>query len=291
MADSATSVLTSEPAPASAAAPAPAATPVVASAPPAVNAFDWKSHGISDEDIGYIQTKAYQGPADVLKALRGAEKLIGLDKIPMPRDDADTEGWNRVFTRLGRPESADKYDLGKLPDNADKEYIGAMLKSMHAAGASQKVVSAAFKAQMDFQAARDATALKAREVRDTEQFAQLRTEWGNGYDTQVEHARRAIREQGIGKETLNQIESALGPGAMIKIFAGFGSKFAEDTGVAGQGDGDPGRMTPQMALHRIEQLKADKEWVRKYTQGNPSERALALKEMQQLQDAAFPKGT
>lgn len=291
MADSATDMLTATPDQGTPATPTHAPVAPAAPAQPAAapGAFDWKQHGIeAAEDLGYLQTKAYKGPADLLKALRGAESLIGLDKLPMPKDDTDTEGWNRVFTRLGRPDSADKYDLGKLPDNADKEYIGAMLKSMHAAGASQKVVSAAFKAQLEFENARQANTAKQREVRDNEQFTQLKTEWGNGYDTQVEHARRAIREQGVPKETLAQIEDAIGPGAMVKLFAGFGSKFAEDTGPRGNGEGDFGKLTPQMAKHQIAQRLADKEWVRKYTNGTPAERELTRKEMEQLQQAAAP---
>lgn len=251
--------------------------------------FDWKANGVTaDEDIGYLQTKAYKGPADVLKALRSAETLIGRDKIPMPKDDTDTEGWNRVFARLGRPESADKYDLGKLPDNADKEYIGAMLKSMHAAGASQKVVSAAFKAQLEFEQSRQTAAATQRQVRDTEQMATLRQEWGKGFDTQVEHGRRAIREQGIPKETLSAIEEAIGPAKMVKLFAGYGSKFAEDHGVNNQGEGSFGRLTPQQAKFQISQLMADPEFVRKYTNGTNAEREFTKKQMQQLQEAAAP---
>lgn len=304
MADSASDMLAGSPAPAPASAAAPEPSGEVIGAAGVTNVtqggdataagatqpgFDWQKLGgvTADEDIGYLQTKAYKTPADVLKALRSAEKLIGLDKIPMPKDDLDTEGWNRVYTRLGRPESPDQYDI-KLPDNVDKPFVDHMLKAMHGAGASQKLVQAALKAQLDFENARTEEVTKARELQLAEDWKSLKSEWGNGYDTQVEHARRAIRENGIDKDTLGKIEEAIGPKAMLKLFAGYGSKFAEDNTGIGDGTGGFGKLTPQQAKYKIETLKADKEWVRKYTQGSPAERELAMKEMRELQEAANP---
>lgn len=304
MADSASDLLAGTPAPAPAAAPAapPAGdtigpngntTVVQGGNAPAADApqpgFDWQKLGgvTADEDIGYLQTKAYKTPADVLKALRSAEKLIGLDKIPMPKDDLDTEGWNRVYSRLGRPESPDKYDL-KLPDNVDKPFVDHMLKAMHEAGASQKLVQSALKAQLEFETQRSEEFAKQRELQVAEDWKTLKSEWGNGYDTQVEHARRAIRENGVDTDTLNKIEEAIGPKAMLKLFAGYGSKFAEDTTAMSDGTGNFGKLTPQQAKYKISQLLADKEWVRKYTQGSPAERELTMKEMKELQEHANP---
>jgi hypothetical protein len=69
---------------------------------------------ISDPEVlGYIQKKGWSAPADIVQGYRNLEKLVGNEKVPLSKGEQDTEGWERVFTALGRPSTPDAY---KLPD-------------------------------------------------------------------------------------------------------------------------------------------------------------------------------
>jgi hypothetical protein len=40
---------------------------------------------------------------------RNLGKLIGNEKVPLPKGGQGTEGWERAFTALGRPSTPDAY--------------------------------------------------------------------------------------------------------------------------------------------------------------------------------------
>ncbi len=52
---------------------------------------------ISDPEVlGYIQKKGWSAPADIVQGYRNLEKLVGNEKVPLPRGEQDAEGWERV---------------------------------------------------------------------------------------------------------------------------------------------------------------------------------------------------
>ena len=62
------------------------------------------------------------------KSYINATKMIGQDKLVIPNNNSTEEAWNEVYTKLGRPESADKYSLDaksevvNLDENAIKQF-------------------------------------------------------------------------------------------------------------------------------------------------------------------------
>ena len=56
-----------------------------------------------DENKGLAELKAWNTADNMLDSHRNLEKLVGVDKLPLPKNEADKEGWDRVYTRLGRP--------------------------------------------------------------------------------------------------------------------------------------------------------------------------------------------
>ena len=52
---------------------------------------------------------------DFVKSYLHSQKLVGADKIPLPNKLATKEDWDVVYSKLGRPETADgyKYELPK----------------------------------------------------------------------------------------------------------------------------------------------------------------------------------
>lgn len=67
----------------------------------------WKDNKVDHEGLG----RSYQS----------LEKLLGYEKVPVPKSEDDAEGWERYFRAAGKPEKADDYEFKvereKLPQN------------------------------------------------------------------------------------------------------------------------------------------------------------------------------
>jgi hypothetical protein len=150
-----------------------------------------------------------------------AQRLIGADKIPMPVNPTD-EDLDRIYSRLGRPESSDGYEIAvdgnivtedvangykdiahKLrltPDQANGvlEYYRSMVNT----GQEENVQNAEYE----------------REQIET----QLRQEWGRAYEDKVQAAGRAVSEF-ASPEIL---EMRLSDGTMIGNHPDFIKAFA-----------------------------------------------------------------
>ena len=51
----------------------------------------------------FIQNKGWNDPGEMAQGYRNLEKLVGGEKVPLPKGDTDNEGWERVYKALGRP--------------------------------------------------------------------------------------------------------------------------------------------------------------------------------------------
>ncbi|MDE2020403.1 MAG: hypothetical protein KGJ13_08715, partial [Patescibacteria group bacterium] len=99
---------------------APATVPEAAPAP--VADAPWYQ-GADQETVGYLQNRGLdrktpkEAALEAIKAHREAEKFIGApaDKlVRLPKDEADTAGWEQVYGRLGVPADAKGYDFSDL---------------------------------------------------------------------------------------------------------------------------------------------------------------------------------
>ena len=95
----------------------------------------------SDEGLkGFVQTKGWDAPEKAIHSYRELEKFIGAPKdqlLRLPKDDTDTEGWDAVWNRLGRPASAAEYKL-PLPEGDSGEFAKVASTWFHEAGIPQK---------------------------------------------------------------------------------------------------------------------------------------------------------
>lgn len=216
-----------------------------------------------------VQTKGWKTPADALKSYAELERLVGANKVALPGKDAKPEDWAKFYNSLGRPETPDKYDLSGfkppegLPWNGQAQT--AMVGELHKLGLSQTQVQGALTAYAAVQGAnwqaREAAAAKAPE----QTTAALRQEWGAGYDTQMEHANRAVKA-GFGQDldAVKQIRLADGTylldnPAMAKALARLGAALSEDGGLPGaRGSSGAGAVrTPAQANAEISRIRAE----------------------------------
>lgn len=253
----------------------PPATPPAGDTPPASPPSGdkpWNDFG--DQELnGYAANKGWKDPKDLLIGYKNLEKLVGQDKIPLPKDPADTEGWNKVWDKLGRPQDPKEYGL-----KGDGEFAQEAAKIFHANGITTKQASAI--AEFYNQYAENITkASDAAFLQQSEKdITDLKVEWAGNYEPNIEIARRATREFGIDGETVSKIERALGTKELFKFFNKIGSRVMESPFKEGTPSSSFG-MDKNAALARIAELKKDAGWVKRYTTGDIE----AKQEMERLQ--------
>ena len=225
--------------------------------------------------------KGWRGPADMLTSYRALEKMLGSEKLPLPRDEADREGYERIYKALGRPETPDGY--GVVQDgSADPAFAKEAARWFHEAGLSTKQGQALAERFNEHVGRAQAMADQAFDARSSREIDDMRSVWGDRYDANIEMGRRAADRFGLDVPELNAMERAIGTRRMLTLMQKIGQGFGEHSFVAGDDRGGGFRMTPQAARARISALKADAGWARRYLNGDADARA----EMTRLQEAS-----
>ena len=272
MTDTATAALTSD----------NGGTPQGAQTTTQTTAPSW-SEGLDEETRSYVTNKGWKEPTDILSSYRHLEKFAGGSKslVEIPGENADEAARNAFYSRLGRPDAADKYEI-KMPEGASPEmtewFKGAAFKH----GLTQKQAESLYTEfngmtgtlgqQMQEQAARNSEAeLKA-----------LKGEWGQAYDKMVDSGRRAVAALGYDQASLSALEEKMGTAEMMKMFAKVGSKMGEDEFVGDRGNTAGFNLTPADAKAQIDSLKLDKDFMGQYLKGIPE----AVNKMRRLMEAA-----
>lgn len=261
-------------------------TPTVTpAAVPAVDPWFTKA-GIEDkETLDWLGAKNFPEQKSQIEAHRNLEKLLGAgERIALPKDADDKAGWDKVFTRLGRPEKAEGYGLDKI-EGADPVFSKTMGDVFHGAGISASQAKALTEAYTKFGATAQEQALVQMETKSAAEMEGLKAEWGAAYDEKLEAGRRVVKADGLSAEDLTALESVWGSAKMMKYFAKRGGEVAEDS--SPKGTLTPSlTMTPDAAKAAIANKMVDKDFLSKFTNENPKIRQPALDEMERLQKLA-----
>lgn len=240
--------------------------------------------GVDDPDLkSWLQNKGYASPKDLATAHRGLESLLGREKLPLPKDENDREGYDRVFKALGRPDDAAGYSLDKI-EGADPAFATAAAGKFHELGLSAKQGAGLAAFWQESQAQSIAAAEAAWQNQSKTEMEAWRSEAGAQYDAQVEHARRAIRAYGLDKTAVAAIERGMGTKAFMAFISKVGAQQAEDAFVSGQGKAGFS-MGADAAKGRIEMLRGDATWFNAYLNGDADKRA----EFERLHKIAYPE--
>ena len=171
------------------------------------------------------------------KSYINATKMIGQDKLVIPTNNSTEEHWDEVYTKLGRPESADKYSLDAKSEvvNLDETAIKSFAEQSHKLGLNNKQAQGIlefYKNNME------GTAQQSKIDTETAQAQaeqQLRQEWGRDFEGKVKQA-GALAKANINPEVLDMTLSngtRLGDHPeIIKGFAKIAGMMQEDKIVA-----------------------------------------------------------
>ncbi len=237
--------------------------------------------GFNDDLKGFIETKGYESPEAIATALREYDLKGDMNKVALP-DFADEAATNEFYKTLGRPDTADAYELPELPEGLpmEKETEQWKRETAFKLGLNQKQATELANSLSGMFEETIQNHSDMIEQRSIEQEKELKKEWGNDFDMRVELAKRAANEIGF-KDELPALEQALGTGKAMKLLYEVGKFYKE--GNAPDNIPNSVSMSPAMATAEINKLMADETFRKKYMQDSGAERELARARMAKLE--------
>jgi hypothetical protein len=228
---------------------------------------------------------------DLAKSYKSAATLVGMDKnyvLPLPKEDTP-EAWAPIWDKLGRPESADKYEISAPEGVQFDDGMTAKLKEVaHANGISAKAFKALAEVYGSEQAGMISTMTAQSEQQVTEWKTQLKSEFGEAYDDKISLAQEAVAKFGgdEAKEFFAKNPQFGNNPLFVKMFANLGSQIQGDT-IPSQSVGNTsGRLTPAEAQMEIAKMNADPDVFKSmYDNKHPMHKA-NLERRQKLFEAA-----
>ena len=231
---------------------------------------------------------------NLARQLVSAQELIGRSGVKRPNKE-DPEDVNRYYTELGRPESADDYNLASLrPEGLpwDESMEGTMASAFHSAGLSTEQAQAVQSRMVEVAKEQYESSQGQLEEANRAARQQLQSKWGNAYQGNIDLANRAFAAhagdamQEMANTTLSNGIKLGNWGPFIEFMASLGQKQAEH-GLIGEREGRRFTRTPDEAQREIRKLEADEDFQAAYFDGNHIEHDDAVARMSQLYKVAY----
>lgn len=196
----------------------------------------WKA-GLSNDLRGAPFMSKFEDTAEglgkAIESYANLEKLLGHEKVPIPKDEKDVEGWARYNAAMKVPAKPEGYELpdAKLPESLkgvslDKGKFASIMHANHIPPGQAKAMWDVY--QKENVSMYNQHIEELQKKLDTS-INTLRQEWGAAYDANVQVAQEVINQFSPDKETNEFITASLlsNPGA-IKWLKTVGDQFAEN---------------------------------------------------------------
>jgi len=167
------------------------------------------------------------------KSYINATKMIGQDKVVIPNNNSTDDQWNEVYSKLGRPESADKYafDINSEVVNLDEDAVNSFAEQSHKLGLNNKQAQGILDFYKNNMESSTQQSVIDTETAQAQAEQQLRQEWGRDFDGKVKQA-GALAKANINPEVLDmQLQDGTRIGdhpEIIKGFAKIANMMSED---------------------------------------------------------------
>ena len=226
---------------------------------------DWSKANWKGEYAKDPAMEKHKDPLSLIKANKELEQFVGMEKIPLPTapkegaTPAEIEKYNKqmafVYNKLGRPESADKYDVkANFPATSplDDKVMGAIKEVAFAEGMTNKQLNSVVAKYGEILTAADKV-YNDQLTRDAETaVTTIKQKWGNAFDERVAVAQKFYNTLNPKMKELFGGDQLGNNPEMLEFFYDLGTKIGEDT--IG-GSGIPLTMTPDAAKQKIQELK------------------------------------
>lgn len=236
-------------------------TPETPAAPAA--APGWKSSLSTDLRSSPLLQKFDDTPEGLSKAFEShvnLEKLLGHEKVPIPKDINDVEGWNRFSKAMGIPDKAEGYGLAdaKLPESMKGMTIdkNKFAEVAHAHKLTPDQTKGLWKVYNEINIDAYQKAMEAHQKQIVETVNRLKGEWGDAYQVNVELGQTVINKFSEDQDMNDYITAVLSQDPRgIKFLAKIGDQFAENK--IGEFQMKKFTLTAEDAQKEINAMKAD----------------------------------
>jgi len=225
---------------------------------------------VSEDQAAFIENKGWKSPVDAVTSYQNLEKFAGGSKnlVALPGDDATDEDISSFYAKLGRPDAPENYSL-QMPDGGDENLFEWFRGTAHANGLTDKQASEMFNAYQEMAEGRMTEMQDNLRAQGEQAIKDLKKEWGNAYDSQLNAGKKAVAALGYEEQELTAMEEKLGTADMLKLFAKIGDRMGEDSFEDGNSTGDTfGGMTPAAAQAELSNLRLDKGFMDRYLGGD-----------------------
>jgi hypothetical protein len=197
------------------------------------------------------------------KSYVNLERMLGHDKVPVPKTPDDKEAWEAYYKAGGRPDAPDAYEV-KRPDDMpagmtyDEEGEKFLRQFAHANGFNQTQFAAAYDTYFKREAERLQGWQQSQTQAKEEGVRSLQREHGSGFDKFLNGARVALRQYG-DDAAISKLEAAglANDPDIIRVFGKVGKELVGEQHLKGNGTSPSGPADIQQRIseHR-EKYKA-----------------------------------
>ncbi len=238
-------------------------TPVAPVTPVAPQAFSWKTN-LAPDLANSPSMKKYEdskeGFNEAVKSHLLLEKLLGYEKVPIPKGKDDTVAWDLFNKAMGIPAKPEGYGLpdAEIPDTMkgltfDKAKFAEVVHSQKLTPEAAKGLWGAY-TEMTKQAY--SKAVKDHQDTVNNLMNQMKGEWGDAYQSKIELGQMVINKFSENKETNDYITATLSKDPRgIKFLAMIGDQFAENK--VGEFKYQRHSLTPEEAQREVDSIKMD----------------------------------
>jgi hypothetical protein len=268
----------------------PAVETPVAPAPVTPQVFNWKGklgadlanaptfQKFEDNELGL--KKAFESHANL-------EKLLGHEKVPVPKDANDLEGWARYRKAFGVPDNAEGYGLAdiKLAEGIsfDKKEFSEIAHKQNLTPAQAQGL---WKTYNEIRVAEHQKLVEAFQTKVSEVANTLRKEWGDAYAAKVELGQMVINKFSDDQEMVDFLTTSFAQDPRgIKFLAKIGSQFAENK--IGSFHANRFAQSPQEAQAELEKIRANPNHPYLNPKATEKEHAEAVELVNRLETIVF----
>lgn len=259
-------------------------TPVASAAP----AFNWKTQLAPDLANAPSMKKfedTKEGFNEAVKSHLLLEKLLGYEKVPIPKSKDDTAAWEIFSKAMGIPAKPDGYGLpdAEIPESMkglsfDKAKFAEVVHQQKLTPEAAKGLWSAY-TEMTKQAY--AKALKDQQDKVTGTINQLRGEWGDAYQSKIELGQMVINKFSENQETNDYITAVLSKDPNgIRFLAKIGDQFAENK--IGDFRYQRHSLTPEEAQAEWDSIRRDANHPYNNEKASQAERDRAIQRVNEL---------
>lgn len=220
-----------------------------------------------EENRSFITSKGYKSADDMVVALQATENMISL-----PTDKSTPEEINAFYAKLGRPESAEKYNFN-IKEGESDEFAKQIAPALFAAGVSQKQLEVLLPKWNEIVSQTQAAQAKAQEEEFKTAMATLQQEWGKDYSANETLAKRASAAIGLSAEEIDSLVKTKGTAWVFRTMAKIGKGIGDGQILGTNGTKNETNLNdPAQAKAEIARLFKDSQFGADFVKGDSKAR-------------------